>query len=62
MTVTAGAWQPAPPVKGSDRQMASASCAIENAKPGELYEVTIPERGRAALLAHAARPSSPTPA
>ena len=46
MTVTVGPWQPAPPVKGSDRQMSVRELRIQNATPGELYEVTIPERGR----------------
>ncbi len=46
MPVTAGPWQPAPPVKGSARQMSVRELRIQNATPGELYEVTIPERGR----------------
>ena len=46
LAVTAGPWQPAPPVKGSARQMGVRELRIQNATPGELYEVTIPERGR----------------
>ena len=44
--VTVGEWKPAPPPKGSDRWMHVREVRIADATPGELYEVTIPERGR----------------
>src|SRR3954451_17798223 len=44
-TVSPGPWAPAPPLPGSKRQMAIRELRIADATPGELYEVTIPERG-----------------
>ena len=47
---------------GLQRQMGVRELRIVDATPGELYEVTVPERGRAAVLAHAPERNSPTPA
>src|SRR4051794_37294355 len=46
MTVTSGPWAPGPPPPGSKRPMAIRELRIENAAPGALYEVTIPEAPR----------------
>ena len=43
--VTTGAWAPPPALPGAKRQMAIRELRITDATPGELYEVTIPERG-----------------
>ena len=45
MTVTPGAWAPAPAPKGSSRQMGVREIRVRGATPGELYEVTVPEHG-----------------
>src|SRR3954468_14172656 len=45
LQVTPGAWSPPPPPKGSKRQMGVREITVAGAAPGELYEVTIPERG-----------------
>jgi hypothetical protein len=46
LTVSAGPWAPGPPPPGSERLMAIQELRIENATPGALYEVTIPEADR----------------
>ena len=43
MAVALGPWAPAKPPPGSKRAMAIRELRIENAMPGALYEVTIPE-------------------
>src|SRR3954454_14341039 len=49
LKVVPGPWQPGPPPPGSKRHMAVQELRVENATPGALYEVTIPEAGRALL-------------
>jgi hypothetical protein len=46
LTVRPGPWAPGPPPPGSTRRMAVQELRIEQAMPGTLYEVTIPEAGR----------------
>jgi hypothetical protein len=49
VTVTTGPWQPGAPPAGSRRRMAIRELRIEDAIPGALYEVTIPEVARPLL-------------